>query len=174
MKSGIKILLVLVLLVFSNNVTWGQSKKITGTVTSQEDGTPMAGVSITKKGSTVGTQTSADGRFTIDANKGDVLIFTSTGFAKMEITVGASDVLNVKLQTDEADLGEVVVVGYGTQKKSSLTASISKLDKRILETGVRCQSCTGIGWNDCWSEGVNHFRKARSTACHNTQGWNQF
>ena len=144
MKSGIKILLVLVLLVFSNTVTWGQSKKISGTVTSQEDGAPMAGVSITIKGSTVGTQTSTDGRYTIAADKGDVLIFTSTGFAKLEITVGTADMINVRLQADDTDLGEVVVVGYGTQKKSSLTASISKLDKRILETGVRANPAQAL------------------------------
>ena len=137
MKSGIKILLVLMLLVFSNHVTWGQSKKISGTVISQEDGTPMGGVSVTQKGSAVGTQTSKDGKYSISANKGDILIFTSIGFAKIEVTVGASDLLNIKMQSDEADLGEVVVVGYGTQKKSSLTASIAKLDKRILESGVR-------------------------------------
>jgi len=144
MKSGIKLLLVLVLLVFSNNVTWGQSKKISGTVISQADGTPMGGVSVTKKGSSVGTQTSADGRYAIAADKGDVLVFTSTGFVKLEITVGASDLINIKLQTDEADLGEVVVVGYGTQKKSSLTASITKLDKRILETGVRANPAQAL------------------------------
>jgi TonB-linked SusC/RagA family outer membrane protein len=137
-------LLVLVLLVFSNNVTWGQSKKISGTVISQADGTPMGGVSVTKKGSSVGTQTSADGRYAIAADKGDVLVFTSTGFVKLEITVGASDLINIKLQTDEADLGEVVVVGYGTQKKSSLTASITKLDKRILETGVRANPAQAL------------------------------
>jgi len=137
MKSGIKLLLVLMLLVFSNHVTWGQSKKISGTVISQEDGTPMGGVSVTQKGSAVGTQTSKDGKYSISANKGDILIFTSIGFAKIEVTVGASDMLNIKMQSDEADLGEVVVVGYGTQKKSSLTASIAKLDKRILESGVR-------------------------------------
>jgi TonB-linked SusC/RagA family outer membrane protein len=144
MKSGIKILLVLVLLVFSNHVTWGQSKKISGTVISQEDGTPMGGVSVTKKGSEVGTQTSKDGKYSISADKGDILIFTSIGFAKMEITVGASDMLNIKMQSDEADLGEVVVVGYGTQKKSSLTASIAKLDKRILESGVRANPAQAL------------------------------
>ena len=104
----------------------------------------MGGVSVTKKGSTVGTQTSTDGRYTIAADKGDVLVFTSTGFAKLEITVGASDNVNVKLQPDEADLGEVVVVGYGTQKKSSLTASIAKLDKRILESGVRANPAQAL------------------------------
>jgi TonB-linked SusC/RagA family outer membrane protein len=144
MKSGIKILLVLVLLVFSNNVTWAQSKKISGTVTSSEDGSRMAGVSITKKGSSIGTQTSTDGRYAITADKGDVLLFTSTGFAKLEITVGASDIINIKMQPDEEDLGEVVVVGYGTQKKSSLTASIAKLDKRILESGVRANPAQAL------------------------------
>ncbi len=144
MKSGIKLLLVLVLLVFSNNVTWGQSKKISGMVISQADGTPMGGVSVTLKGSSVGTQTSADGRYAIAADKGKVLVFTSTGFVKLEITVGTSDIINIKMQTDEADLGEVVVVGYGTQKKSSLTASITKLDKRILETGVRANPAQAL------------------------------
>lgn len=144
MKSGIKILLVLIVLVLNKNVTWAQSKKITGTVISQDGGTPMGGVSVTKKGSTVGTQTSTDGRYTIAANKGDVLVFTSSGFEKLEITLGVSDMLNVKLQPDETDLGEVVVVGYGTQKKSSLTASIAKLDKRFLESGVRANPAQAL------------------------------
>lgn len=144
MKSGIKILLVLIVLVLNKNVTWAQSKKITGTVISQDGGTPMGGVSVTKKGSTVGTQTSTDGRYTIAANKGDVLVFTSSGFEKLEITLGVSDMLNVKLQPDETDLGEVVVVGYGTQKKSSLTASIAKLDKRFFESGVRANPAQAL------------------------------
>ncbi|MEY4660914.1 MAG: hypothetical protein RLZZ42_866, partial [Bacteroidota bacterium] len=131
-------------LVLQNNFTWGQSRKISGTVLSQTDGTPLAGISITRKGSSIGTQTNADGRFSIAAEKGDVLIFTSTGFAKLEITIGASDILNIKMQSDETDLGEVVVVGYGTQRKSSLTASITKLDKRILETGVRANPAQAL------------------------------
>jgi TonB-linked SusC/RagA family outer membrane protein len=144
MKSANKIMLVLLFLVFQNNLTWGQSKKISGTVISQTDGIPLAGVSISRKGSSVGTQTSTDGRFSIAADKGDVIIFTSTGFLKLEVTIGSTDMLNITMKADETDLGEVVVVGYGTQKKSSLTASITKLDKRILETGVRANPAQAL------------------------------
>jgi len=145
MRSGIRALLLLVfVLVTGNQVTWAQSRTITGTVTSSEDGRPMAGVSILRKGNPGGTQTGDDGRFQLEAAVGDVLVFSSTGFLSQELKVGEQLSLAVVLKPDGSNLGDIVVVGYGTQKKSSLTASVTKLDKRILETGIRANPAQAL------------------------------
>ncbi len=116
---------------------WSQAQKISGKVTSEDDNKPLSGVSITVKGKTVGTQTNANGDFSIDASQGDVFIFSIIGFTSQEITVGNSSTITLVMKTDASNLGEVVVVGYGTVKRSKLTSSVSKLDKKFLETGVR-------------------------------------
>ena len=77
------------------------------------------------------------GEFSIDASQGDVLVFSFTGYSPQEITVGTLSFISLSMKTDASNLGEVVVVGYGTVKRSKLTSSVSKLDKKFLETGVR-------------------------------------
>ena len=108
-------------------------KNITGTITSSEDGLPLIGASVMIKGTTTGTVTDLNGMFTLDANEGDVLLISYTGMTTQEITVGAENVLNLALAPDSKLLDEVVVVGYGTQKKSHLTGSISKVENKNLD-----------------------------------------
>jgi TonB-linked SusC/RagA family outer membrane protein len=116
---------------------WSQVQKISGKIISEEDSKPLSGVSITIKGKTVGTQTNTSGEFSIDASQGDVLVFSFTGYSPQEVTVGTLSFISLSMKTDASNLGEVVVVGYGTVKRSKLTSSVSKLDKKFLETGVR-------------------------------------
>lgn len=116
---------------------WSQAKKISGTISSEEDGKPLHGVNVAIKGKTVGTQTNSTGEYSIDAVDGDVLVFTYTGFATQEVKVGTSSTVDLTLETSVAKLDEVVVVGYGTAKRSKITSSIAKLDAKILETGLR-------------------------------------
>ena len=115
---------------------WAQNRKISGKVSSQ-DGSPLSGVSIAIKGKPVGASTNQEGNFTLDAAPGDVLVFSYVGFSSEEITVGSSEVVNIVLAATDSKLNEVVVVGYGTVKRSKLTASVSKLDNKVLETGLR-------------------------------------
>lgn len=115
---------------------WAQSKTVSGKVTSPE-GTPLADVSVTVKGKTAGTSTNAEGAFSLNATQGDVLVFSSVGYLGTEFTVGSSDQIDIVLITADSKLDEVVVVGYGTVKRSKLTSSVSKLDNRVLETGLR-------------------------------------
>ncbi len=115
---------------------WAQSKRISGNVTSPE-GMPLSGVSITVKGKTIGASTDAEGDFSLNAAEGDVLVFSSVGYAGTEFTVGSSDRVDVVLFSTDSKLDEVVVVGYGTVKRSKLTSSVSKLDSRVLESGLR-------------------------------------
>lgn len=116
---------------------WSQDKKISGTISSEEDGKPLSGVNVTVKGKRGGTQTNASGEYSINAAEGDVLLFSYTGFAAQEVKVGGSSTITFSLKTDVSKLDEVVVVGYGTAKRSKLTSSVAKLDAKILETGLR-------------------------------------
>jgi hypothetical protein len=109
-----------------------QQTAITGKVTS-EDG-PIPGVSIRVKGSTTVAQSSSDGSYTINAANGSVLVFSYIGYVTAERTVGAAKTINVSLKTDAQGLDDVVVVGYGTQRKGNLTGAISTIDvKKTLE-----------------------------------------
>ena len=108
-------------------------RNITGTVTSSEDGETLIGVTIRVKGTNSGTITDFDGRFEIEADADDVLIFSYTGMMEKEVTVGSQSTLDVTLDPNAALLDEVVVIGYGTQKKSHLTGSVSKVTNENLD-----------------------------------------
>lgn len=107
---------------------FAQSMEITGTV-SDVDG-PVPGVSVFVKGTTRGTTTNFDGKYTIMANKGDVLVFSFLGYKIQEIKVKDNAVINVTLEDDEHTLDEVVILGYGSQKVMDKTGSISIMESR--------------------------------------------
>lgn len=98
--------------------------KIHGVVT-DEAGLPLMGAGVLVKGTDRGCVSDLDGNYEIEAQTGEVLVFTSLGFSNQEITVGASSEINVKMLPDVKLLDEVVVVGYGTQKKVNLTGAVS-------------------------------------------------
>ncbi|MEL6192619.1 MAG: TonB-dependent receptor [Bacteroidota bacterium] len=97
------------------------------------DGNALIGVNIinTQKGK--GTISDNEGRFSIEADKGDVLVFTYIGYARKEMTIGEDTSLDITMDTDIQTLDEVVVIGYGTQKKSHLTGSISRVENVLLD-----------------------------------------
>lgn len=97
---------------------------ITGVV-KENDGTPLIGVSITVVGTKSGTVTNLDGQFSIEAAPSDILEISYIGFANKKITVGTRKHFNITLQEESKALDEVVVIGYGTVKKSDLTGSVS-------------------------------------------------
>lgn len=99
-----------------------QSRKISGKITSKEN-TALSGATITVKGTQRSTSTDESGNFTIDATTGDVLTVSYIGYVSQEITVGASSELNLSLAEGENKMEEVVVIGYGTQKKKLLTGA---------------------------------------------------
>lgn len=99
---------------------------ITGRVTSSDDGSALPGVNVVIKGTTQGTVTDIDGKYSIDvADENTVLVFSSVGFVQQEFVVGGQTIIDVVLNADVTALEEIVVVGYGTQKKSDLTGAVS-------------------------------------------------
>lgn len=104
---------------------------ITGTVTDADGGDPLIGVNILIQGTTTGTITDFDGNYSINANTGDVLIFSYTGYTEQKLTVGASTVMDLLMAAGSL-LDEVVVVGYGSQKKATVTGAVAQLKGDIL------------------------------------------
>lgn len=106
---------------------------ISGTVKSSSDKAVLPGVNVVIKGSTVGTVTNYDGYYELTANEGDVLVYSYIGFQVQEIPVTKSTTkLDVLLSPDMVGVDEVIVVGYGTQRKADLTSSIAVLSPKEL------------------------------------------
>jgi TonB-dependent starch-binding outer membrane protein SusC len=111
-----------------------QERQIGGKVT-DSGGVGMPGVNVIKKGTTMGTSTDSDGRYTITASDNDAIVFSFIGYKTIEVAVGAQTSLNITLQEDVETLQEVVVVGYGEMKRSDLsTAQVSVGQKQISKT----------------------------------------
>lgn len=97
-----------------------------------EKGETMPGVNILIKGTVSGVATDLDGNFTLKVKKGDLLVFSFTGYKTQEIPVVGQNDLKIVLQEDIESLEEVVVIGYGTLKKSDLTGAITSVDAEKL------------------------------------------
>lgn len=97
-------------------------------------GVPVIGANVVVKGTTNGTITDLDGNFTLEVPQGAVLSITYVGFTEQTVTVRGSEPLTIRLKEDAEALEEVVVVGFGTQKKVNLTGSVGTVDNEILES----------------------------------------
>lgn len=125
--------LILMLLCFSA-ATFAQVK---GTVSEAATGMTLPGVNILVKGGTANASTDIDGNFTINAQPGDVLVFSYIGYASQEVT--ASSNMTVKMKEDATLLEEVVVVGYGAQQKKDITGAVAVVDGEKFENRVNNQ-----------------------------------
>jgi len=109
------------------------AQTVTGTVTGADDGQPLPGVNIMIKGTSQGTITDLNGNYTIDVSGEDaVLVFSYVGFLPQEQTVGSKKTIDVVLEVDAKGIDEVVVVGYGTQKRSEVTGAITSIDSEEI------------------------------------------
>lgn len=125
MKLKTKLVLTIALLV---NITLiaQDSYTLTGVVTDLNN-QPVPAVNVIIQNTTTGTSTDFDGNYSINVSNGDVLQFSSLGYASQKISITSQTSLNIKLNEDSAQLDEVVVVGYGTRKKSHLTGAVAKV-----------------------------------------------
>lgn len=117
------------------NSAWAQDRTINGRVTSAEDASAAPGVSIMLEGTTIGTQTDGDGRYTLSVpSSGGVLVFSFIGYATQRVTIGTQNVVDVIMQPDTRQLDEIVVVGYGTTTKEAFVGSAKSVSARNIET----------------------------------------
>lgn len=108
--------------------------KVTGRITDGENGTPLPGVAVMVKGELRGAQTDGDGKYTVETSAGKVLVFNLLGYEAKEVTVAAQRSIDVTLDVSNRALNEVVVVGYGSQRKSLVTGAISSVKGADIAT----------------------------------------
>ncbi|MBK0383303.1 TonB-dependent receptor [Pedobacter sp. SD-b] len=127
-----KALLVLLCL-FSISYAFSQEINVTGKVTDSATGETLIGVSVSVKNAPGGTQTNVDGNYAIKAPSNATLVFSYIGYTNLEIPVNGKAIINASLTTSNKSLSEVVVIGYGTQKKIDVTGSISSVKGDEIE-----------------------------------------
>ena len=110
-----------------------ENYNLSGTVLSQSDNSPIPGVNVIIKGSSIGSISDFDGNYQLSVKKGDVIVLSYLGFKTKEISISGQNNLTSVLHEDASALEEVVVVGYGTQKKSTITGAISKVTNEKLD-----------------------------------------
>jgi TonB-dependent starch-binding outer membrane protein SusC len=123
----------LFLLLLVSSVAWAQEKTVSGKVTSSEDGAALPGVSVLQKGTSNGTVTDAEGKYSLLLNGGgQTLIFSFVGMKSSEIEIGERSIVDVALGIDVTQLSEVVVTGYATQAKRDLSGTIASVSGKEI------------------------------------------
>ncbi|MEK6478419.1 TonB-dependent receptor [Catalinimonas sp. 4WD22] len=108
---------------------------VSGTVTAANDGSGLPGVNVLVKGTMVGTVTDIDGKYSISApNDDDILVFSSIGYVSQEVPLNGRSEVNISMDEDIQSLDEIVVIGYGTQKRSDLTGAVGSVSVEELES----------------------------------------
>jgi TonB-linked outer membrane protein, SusC/RagA family len=126
LKTNMKRVVMLCIMGITGLLLFAQNRNVSGTVT-DASGETMIGVSVMEKGTTNGTITDFNGKYTLSVGNNAVLVFSYIGYAPQDVSVGNRSVVNVTLKEDTKDLDELVVIGYGVQKKSDVTGALSRV-----------------------------------------------
>lgn len=128
------LLLLLIVIPLGLSSLFSQSRQVSGTVTSAEDGLALPGVTILVKGTTIGATSDLDGRYSINApSENSILVFSFVGFTTEE-RLANQNVINVVLQLEAQVLDEIVVVGYGVKKAGAITGAVQAVDAKKIES----------------------------------------
>lgn len=131
-KRFLKVVGLIVPLLLLSIWSFGQPKTVQGTV-KDITGNPIPGVTVMVKGTTQGTLTGSDGSYALkDANSDGVLIFSFVGMKTTEVAINGRSQISVNLAEEVSDIDEVVVVGYGTQRKEAVTGSVSSMKGDVM------------------------------------------
>jgi len=133
-----KILLMMLPLFFIGNIIWAQNRPLTGTVKNSENGAAIVGASVVIKGTTKGTVTNNDGKFTLDVpakGNNNVLVISSLGFSSTEIKLTNQTSIAATLTSDSKQLEDAVVIGYGSVKKKDLTGAVGTVSAKEITRG---------------------------------------
>lgn len=126
-------------MLFLSMLAFSQARTITGKVLDAGGQSPLPGVTVQVKGATIGTQTKVDGSYSLNVPSGNIsLVFTFVGYKTEEFPLGSSNTVNISLTADVTALKDVVVVGYGTQKKQEVTSAITSIEPTdFRQSGAR-------------------------------------
>lgn len=130
MKTKFSVILTL-LLALVVQISFAQNQNVSGTV-SDENGLPLPGATVVIEGTTTGVSTDFDGKYSVQASQGDVLLFSYVGYSTQSQSVGASNTINVSMELDNS-LEEVVVVGYNSTSKEAFTGTATKIETENIE-----------------------------------------
>jgi len=129
-----KLLLLLMCVSISASQIFAQGKVVKGKVTDEKDGSPLTGVSVVVKGTNFGTTTDKDGAFSLTLPTGaKTLVLSSVNFTSQEVPIGNQSIFSIALVSEEKTISEVVVIGYGTQRKKDLTGSVAQVKAADLQ-----------------------------------------
>ncbi|WNH11170.1 SusC/RagA family TonB-linked outer membrane protein [Thalassobellus suaedae] len=137
----IKLLMIALIIGFSST-SWAQID-VSGVVTDNQN-IPIPGVNVVIKGTSTGSATDFDGKYEIKANVGDVLVFSYLGYQTLELAYSGGATLDAKLNEDAAQLDEVVVIGYGSVKKSDLTGSVVQISSKQIEQANKVDAVSAL------------------------------
>jgi iron complex outermembrane receptor protein len=127
--------LILLIMLLATSL-WAQNTPIVGKVTSGDDDTAIPGVNVLEKGTTNGTVTDGEGKFSINVGSGATLVFSFVGYTSQEVVVGRQTTIDVVLQPDVTALSEVVVIGYGQVEAKDVTGTLASLKAKDFNPGV--------------------------------------
>ena len=137
LKKFIPKLTVMIFLLFIGmSSAFAQTGKVQGTVTDASDGSPLPGATIQIKGTTTGTVTDMDGKYSINVQGSVTLVFSFIGYETEELTAKPGATINVSLKPTPANLNELVVIGYGVEKKKDATGSVSAVSSKDFNKGA--------------------------------------
>jgi TonB-dependent starch-binding outer membrane protein SusC len=130
-----RLLLGILTMMLAAGPLFAQNRAVTGKVSAAEDDSPLPGVTVQLKGSSTGTQTDFEGKFTLNVPaSGGTLVLRFVGFKTQEIAIGNQSSFDIKMVNDEKLLTEVVVVGYGTQTRQELTGAVTSVMGKELKS----------------------------------------
>jgi len=136
--------LLLLFLCFTSIPLIAQNVEINGIIIEATTNNPLPGVTVQVKGKDIGTVTDIDGKYSIKANKGDILTFSIIGMKPVEKSVTSGSPINVSMEEDNIALEQVVVIGYGTVKKSHLSGAVSSVGTKELNGAVATNAGTAL------------------------------
>lgn len=128
------VLLSLAILIL--NIGYAQQRTITGKITDKETGEPMIGVTVVLKGTTIGTTTDVDGNYRLSAGPDETIVFSFIGYKRIEIPAKDQSAINVQMTAEYESLDEMIVIGYGVQKKTDKTGAVSQITSDELIGGA--------------------------------------
>ncbi len=133
--SKLKVVILLLIFAGISTLTFAQLVNVTGTVVDATDGSPLPGVTVLQKSTANGTTTDMDGKYSLNVDMGQTLVFSFVGYAAQEIVVDNA-LINVKLAEQSELLSEYVVIGYGIQKKSDATGAVTAISSDDFNKGA--------------------------------------